>query len=80
MTGRRTRRSPATCARLLALVVFVAGVAAVLAASLAAPSKEDVESAKQELLSLQRRFELVAERYNQARYDLSRNESRLASA
>ncbi|HEV2951861.1 MAG TPA: NlpC/P60 family protein [Actinomycetota bacterium] len=78
MTGSPSRRPRAPRASLL-LIVLVAGVAVVPAASLAAPSKEDVESAKQELLSLQRRFELVVERYNQARYELSRNESRLAS-
>jgi cell wall-associated NlpC family hydrolase len=80
MTGRRTRRSPVPRVRLLALVVLVAGVAAVPVASLASPSKDDVESAKQELLSLQREFEVVVEQYNAARYNLSLNERRLAES
>ena len=37
-------------------------------------------SAKRELLDLQRRFEEVAERYNDARYDLSLNQERLNDA
>lgn len=80
MTGRRARRPRARRAGPFATIVLIAGVAAIPVASLAAPSKKDVESAKQVLLSLQRRFELVVERYNQARYELSRNASRLTSA
>lgn len=80
MTGRRTRRSPVPRARLLALVVLVASVAAVPVASLAAPSKDAVESAKEKLLTLQREFEVVVERYNTARYNLSLNERRLAES
>ncbi|MEX1263600.1 MAG: NlpC/P60 family protein [Actinomycetota bacterium] len=64
---------------MLAIVAITAGVPT-LASSLGAPSAEGVTSAKQELQTLQRRFEVVAERYNQARYELSVNERRLAEA
>lgn len=70
-------------ARLLIPVTLIVAVAALGAApsiSLAAPSQEEVASAKQKLLTLQREFEVVVERYNTARYDLSLNESRLAEA
>jgi cell wall-associated NlpC family hydrolase len=63
----------------LALAVFaVLGV--VPATSVAAPSEEDVASAKEELLALQRRFEAAVERYNEARYRLSLNQSSLDEA
>jgi cell wall-associated NlpC family hydrolase len=39
-----------------------------------------VRAAKERLVELQRRFEQVAERYNQARYELSQNEERLTAA
>ena len=64
---------------MLAVVAITAGVPT-LATSLGAPSAEDVTTAKKELLALQRRFEVVAERHNQARYELSVNEGRLAEA
>lgn len=64
---------------MLAVVAITAGVPT-LATSLGAPSADDVTTAKQELLALQRRFEVVAERHNQARYELSVNEGRLAEA
>jgi cell wall-associated NlpC family hydrolase len=48
--------------------------------SLAAPSQEELRDAKDRLVALQHRFELVAERYNQARYELTQNEQRLAAA
>jgi len=72
MTGR-------VIVSMLAVVAITAGVPT-LATSLGAPSAEDVTTAKQELLALQRRFEVVAERHNQARYELSVNERRLAEA
>lgn len=71
MTGR-------VIVSMLAIVAITAGVPT-LASSLGA-SAEDVTSAKQELQALQRRFEVVAERYNEARYELSVNERRLAEA
>jgi cell wall-associated NlpC family hydrolase len=70
-------------ARLLipvALIVAVAAIGAIPSMSLAAPSQEEVASAKERLLALQREFEVIVERYNDARYDLSLNESRLAEA
>lgn len=63
----------------MAILAITAGLPT-LSSSSAAPSEEDVASAKQELLALQRRFEVVAERYNEARYELSVNERRLADA
>ena len=63
----------------LAILAITAGMPT-LSSSSAAPSEEEVASAKQELLALQRRFEVVAERYNEARYELSINERRLADA
>ncbi len=68
------------------VLVLVLGVMAIttggpmLLPATAAPSQEDVTSAKQELQALQRRFEVVAERYNEARYDLSLNEGRHLAA
>lgn len=64
---------------MLAIVAMTAGVPKV-ASSVGTPSEQDVTTAKQELQSLQRRFEVVAERYNEARYELSVNERRLAEA
>ena len=63
----------------MAILAITAGMPT-LSSSFAAPSEEDVASAKQELLALQQRFEVVAERYNEARYELSVNERRLADA
>ena len=64
---------------MLAIVAITAGVPTI-ASSLGAPSAVDVTSAKQELQALQRRFEVVAERHNEARYELSVNERRLVEA
>ena len=63
----------------MAILAITAGMPT-LSSSFAAPSEEDVASAKQELLALQRRFEVIAERYNEARYELSVNERRLSDA
>jgi cell wall-associated NlpC family hydrolase len=66
---------------MLSLVLLVAIAAAgAIPPTLAAPSQEEVASAKEKLLALQREFEVTVERYNKARYDLSLDESRLAAA
>jgi cell wall-associated NlpC family hydrolase len=78
--GRARRSITLRAVILLALLVPVALAAVVPTTSIAAPSQEEVASAKSKLLTLQREFEAVAERYNQARYELSVNESRLAEA
>ena len=62
----------------IALIVAVAALGAIPSVSVAAPSQDDLTSAKAKLLALQRQFELAAEGYNKARYDLLLNESRLA--
>lgn len=63
-----------------ALIMTVGALAAVPSISIAAPSQEEVASAKEKLLTLQREFEVVVERYNSARYNLSLNERRLAES
>jgi peptidoglycan DL-endopeptidase CwlO len=78
--GRARRSITLRVAILLALLVPVALAAVVPTTSIAAPSQEEVASARSKLLTLQREFEAVAESYNQARYELSVNESRLAEA
>ncbi|MGI8616023.1 MAG: NlpC/P60 family protein [Actinomycetota bacterium] len=77
MQGRR-----GSAARRLAVVVsvFTLVVGLIASSSLAAPSQEDVRAAEGRLVELQRRFELVAERYNQARFELGQSEQRLAAA
>jgi cell wall-associated NlpC family hydrolase len=81
MTVRRARRSiTLRAAILLALLVLASVATTAPTTSIAAPSQEEVASAKSKLLTLQREFEVVVERYNHARYELSRNESRLAEA
>ena len=72
--GRRARTAIA------AVVAFVALAIGVVPASLAAPSEEDVRSARDELRALEHEFEAVAERYNHARYLLSENEAELTDA
>ena len=78
----RARIASATGRAIVTTMVLLAITAGLptLSSSFAAPSEEEVASAKQELLALQRRFEVVAERYNEARYELSVNERRLADA
>nr|MBA2599542.1 C40 family peptidase [Actinomycetota bacterium] len=76
--GRARRSITLRTAILLALLVPASLVAVVPTTSIAAPSQEEIASARSRLLTLQREFEAVAERYNQARYELSVNESRLA--
>jgi peptidoglycan DL-endopeptidase CwlO len=77
MTGTRTR-----IARLVVAVVFALPVVltALSLSSLAAPSAKEVEAAKQKLASLQHQFESIAEQYNDAKYQLSLIERKLAEA
>lgn len=79
MAVGRTRRS-ITLRTAILLALLVPAAAVVPTTSIAAPSQEEVASAKSKLLTLQREFETVAERYNQARYEFSLNEGRLAEA
>lgn len=77
----RERAGGSIASRIVApIALVIATVGAVPLASMAAPSQEDVASAKEKLLALQREFEVTVERYNKARYDLSLDESRLAEA
>jgi cell wall-associated NlpC family hydrolase len=77
MTGTRTRIT-----RLVVAVVFALPVllSALSIASLAAPSADEVQAAKEKLASLQHDFEVLAERYNEARYRLGLIERKLAEA
>jgi cell wall-associated NlpC family hydrolase len=77
MTGTRTRIT-----RLLVAVVFALPVvlSALSLSSLAAPSAEEVEAAKDRLATLQHDFEVLAEQYNDAKYRLSLIERKLAEA
>lgn len=77
MTGTRTRIT-----RLVVAVVFVLPVflSAFTISSLAAPSEEEVQAAKQKLAGLQHEFEVLAERYNDAKYRLALIERKLAEA
>jgi cell wall-associated NlpC family hydrolase len=77
MTGTRTRIT-----RLLVAVVFALPVvlSALSLSSLAAPSAEEVEAAQDKLARLEHEFEVLAERYNDAKYRLSLIERKLAEA
>jgi peptidoglycan DL-endopeptidase CwlO len=77
MTRRRTQ-----IARLLVAVVFALPVilSALSLSSLAAPSAEEVQAAQDKLARLQHDFEVLAERYNDAKYRLSLIERRLDEA
>ena len=77
MTGTRTRIT-----RLVVAVVFVLPVflSAFTISSLAAPSAEEVQAAKQKLAGLQHDFEVLAEQYNDAKYRLALIERKLAEA
>jgi cell wall-associated NlpC family hydrolase len=68
--------------RLLVAVVFALPVllSALSLSSLAAPSAEEVQAAKDRLATLQHDFEVLAEQYNDAKYRLSLIERRLAEA
>jgi cell wall-associated NlpC family hydrolase len=77
MTGTRTRIT-----RLVVAVVFALPVvlSALTLSSLAAPSAKEVEAAQQRLGHLQHEFESIAEQYNNAKYQLSLIERKLAEA
>src|SRR6476659_8292511 len=62
-----------------ALLVLPALVASV-SPSLAAPSKADVEAAKQKLLQAQNEFAALNEQYNQAVYELQQAQQHMADA
>jgi cell wall-associated NlpC family hydrolase len=75
----RTRRQ---ITRLAVAVIFVLPVilSSLTLTSLAAPSAEEVQAAKDKLANLQHEFETVAERYNDAKYALSLIERKLDEA
>jgi len=77
MTRTRTRIT-----RLIVAVVF--GLPIILSAlniaSLAAPSAEEVQAAKERLAGLQHDFEVLAEQYNDAKYRLALTERKLTEA
>ncbi len=77
MTGTRTRIT-----RLLVAVVFALPVllSALSLSSLAAPSEEEVQAAKDKLAGLEHDFEVLAEQYNDAKYRLALIERKLAEA
>ncbi len=77
MTGTRTRIT-----RLVVAVVFALPVvlSALSLSSLAAPSAKEVEAAQQRLARLEHEFESIAEQYNNAKYQLSLIERKLAEA
>jgi cell wall-associated NlpC family hydrolase len=77
MTRTRTRIT-----RLVVAVVFVLPVilSALSFASLAAPSEEEVQAAKDKLAGLQHEFEVLAEQYNDAKYRLALIERKLAES
>ena len=77
MTGTRTRIARLVAAVVFALPILVSGLTL---SSLAAPSAEDVEAAQDKLARLQHEFELLAERYNDAKYRLALTERKLAEA
>jgi peptidoglycan DL-endopeptidase CwlO len=74
MIGTRPRVTRLVVAALLVLPALVASVAP----SLAAPSKQDVEAAKQKLLQAQDQFAALNEQYNQAVYQLQQAQQHLA--
>ena len=76
----RAKRQNARRAIGVALAMLSIAVVVLPSSSFAAPSAEDVESAKQELQVLEHEFEAAVERYNEARYQLSENETSLAEA
>lgn len=77
MTRTRTRTT-----RLVVAVVFALPVvlSALSLSSLAAPSAKEVEAAQQRLAHLEHEFESMAEQYNDAKYQLSLIERKLAEA
>ena len=76
MIGTRPRVTRLVIAALLVLPALVASVSP----SLAAPSKQDVEAAKQKLLAAQDQFAAMNEQYNQAVYELQQAQQHLDEA
>lgn len=72
--GTRPRVTRLVVAALLVLPALVASVAP----SLAAPSKQDVEAAKQKLLQAENQFAALNEQYNEAVYQLQQAQQHLA--
>ena len=77
MAGTRTRIT-----RLFVAVVFAFPIvlSALSLSSLAAPSAEEVQAANEKLARLEHEFEVLAERYNDAKYRLSLIERKLSEA
>jgi cell wall-associated NlpC family hydrolase len=77
MAGTRTRIT-----RLFVAVVFAFPIvlSALSLSSLAAPSAEEVQAANEKLTRLEHEFEVLAERYNDAKYRLSLIERKLSEA
>ncbi|HET9250176.1 MAG TPA: NlpC/P60 family protein [Actinomycetota bacterium] len=75
-------RKGARITRPLVAVVFALPVllSALSLTSLAAPSAEEVQAAKERLAGLQHQFEVLAEQYNDAKYRLALIERKLAEA
>jgi cell wall-associated NlpC family hydrolase len=73
MIGTRPRVTRLVIAALLVLPALVASVSP----SLAAPSQQDVEAAKQKLLAAQDQFAALTEQYNQAVYELQQAQQHL---
>ncbi len=74
MIGTRPRVTRLVVAALLVFPALVASVAP----SLAAPSKQDVEAAKQKLLQAENQFSALNEPYNEAAYQLQQAQQHLA--
>jgi cell wall-associated NlpC family hydrolase len=77
MTGTRTRITRLVFAVILVLPVVLSAFSL---SSLAAPSEEEVQAARQKLGRLQHDFEALAEQYNDAKYRLSLIERKLSEA
>jgi peptidoglycan DL-endopeptidase CwlO len=73
MIGTRPRVTRLVVAALLVLPALVASVSP----SLAAPSQQDVEAAKQKVLAAQEQFAALNEQYNQAVYELQQAQQHL---
>jgi cell wall-associated NlpC family hydrolase len=77
MTGKGARITRPLVAVVFALPVLLSALSLT---SLAAPSAEEVQAAKDELAGLQHQFEVLAEQYNDAKYRLALTERKLAEA
>jgi len=77
MSGPPSRITRLVMAAFLVVPTFVLAVSVT---SAAAPSKQQVEAAKQRLAQLQTQFEASVERWNNAKYELGQAQARLADA